>query len=1169
MKIVKIYLFITLSLCFQVLLGGNTHIDPKLKNAIENGNLAQVEHLISQGVKINATGGSGKTPLHYAVSKKHASVVKYLLSKGANSNAQTIRTYTIQLGLTSRAKSTPLHFAVMLGCKDIVGLLVAANADVDKTDSKGWTPLHWAAKYKYFEIMVLLLSKGANVNARTKNGKTPLHKAARFGHLEGAKLLIKYGALIDSKTTEQLTPVWRDSYSEGSTPLYFALNGNEIEVARYLLSKEANPFIRNTKGKGNTKGKTPYDLIREKKINSLTNSLFVAAVRFEKFKYLKELIGKNKGIVNACDVFGNRALSCAILKKNEAMIKYLFEHNADPVLCCIGKVHKNYKNFAKSLLFATLKYSSFFKYQEILNKYSKVLSPTDTANLNPLHLAAENNESEIITFLINNQRQKHSSINKQGETPLHIAAKKGKLVSLKVLLANGALVNSATHANRTALHLAVINDRVLCTMTLLESGAKPLKVDKKQQTPLSLALQKKDKKVLGAFLLYYVQSGNVEKIKQLVNAGADLNVVDLQGQTIFHRALREIYNILEKHQLESYKLKLFKKIDSNTTDNSEMSEMLSQKMEQLCITEDLQVKIAEGLRVRNHIAYTLLDHQDMVLFSKMEQLRIAEDIRVRSHIVHLLLDHQGIDTCIRDNQGRLPLYWAQKLDDKKCMEHTDFVLQQEKRKRPFVLLDKNDHHVFLLFSHADYKKLVADPVIKVLWQKFVNKQDLSMPIQNETHQQTCIRELLNKALLLKRPDVFPLLYTPGLSLTTKKDIKKLCAELVHSKQEDFPQTIWLAGSDDIDKRRFAKLIAYESYLSYCQPPENKFVHNALQITGKNALNNLLSVLAKPLVEKNKQPCLLYLGSIALPGKNASSKETSSYKALRTFLFDHLSKKTLPSGVMLVLTSPDNSPQSVGLRLHKLLTDGEVLSIPLPNQENREELFKHQLARYSQVTDYNTVMPRLTKSTSQFSPQTIRVITQKAHRSVRQNKKYLSMEHVVNATKDIARNKFPKRIDEITEILENKSSKILFKDLVGMPTVVNNLRTTVQLIKNNKKFIRKILLHGPGGTGKTSLAEALANELGWNFLRLSCAEFAKKYKGSGGKLVRTTCKRAIDQGWCVLFIDEIDALDRKTNSVTITQMQTSFEDFEKSKKPVILIAATNYPQNLATEVQQRF
>lgn len=73
--------------------------------------------------------------------------------------------------------------------------LLAARADPNEANNRGWTPLHQAAYANRPEIASLLLAHGAALDAEAYGaGGTPLIVALFWGHREAADLLARHGA---------------------------------------------------------------------------------------------------------------------------------------------------------------------------------------------------------------------------------------------------------------------------------------------------------------------------------------------------------------------------------------------------------------------------------------------------------------------------------------------------------------------------------------------------------------------------------------------------------------------------------------------------------------------------------------------------------------------------------------------------------------------------------------------------------------------------------------------------------------------------------------------------------------------------------------------------------------------------------------------------------------
>ena len=122
-------------------------------------------------------------------------------------------------------------------------------------------------------------------------------------------------------------------------------------------------------------------------------------------------------------------------------------------------------------------------------------------------------------------------------------------------------------------------------------------------------------------------------------------------------------------------------------------------------------------------------------------------------------------------------------------------------------------------------------------------------------------------------------------------------------------------------------------------------------------------------------------------------------------------------------------------------------------------------------------------------------------------------------------------------------------------------------------VRKLLLLGPPGTGKTMTAAALAGELGIALFTIQLDGLITKYLGETAAKLRLIFE-AIRQNRAIYLFDEFDALGSERaarNEVgEIRRVLNSFLQFlEQDESDSIIVAATNHPQILDKALFRRF
>ncbi|TKY62736.1 nucleoside-triphosphatase protein [Spatholobus suberectus] len=151
-------------------------------------------------------------------------------------------------------------------------------------------------------------------------------------------------------------------------------------------------------------------------------------------------------------------------------------------------------------------------------------------------------------------------------------------------------------------------------------------------------------------------------------------------------------------------------------------------------------------------------------------------------------------------------------------------------------------------------------------------------------------------------------------------------------------------------------------------------------------------------------------------------------------------------------------------------------------------------------------------------------------------------------------------DNISKLGGLSKEYTLLKDIIS--SSVNNALSSFGL-----RITRGVLLHGPPGTGKTSLARLCAHDVGINFFPINGPEIVTQYYGESEQALHEVFDSAIQATPAVVFIDELDAIApaRKDRGEELSQRLVAtllnLMDGISRTEGLLVIAATNRPDHI--------
>ncbi len=369
--------------------------------------------------------------------------------------------------------------------------------------------------------------------------------------------------------------------------------------------------------------------------------------------------------------------------------------------------------------------------------------------------------------------------------------------------------------------------------------------------------------------------------------------------------------------------------------------------------------------------------------------------------------------------------------------------------------------------------------------------------------------------------------------------------------------ILLHGPPGVGKTYFARAIAGEYGLNLMHVSTGDLVAGIVGGSARNIDKAFQTALAT-------LPCLLFFDefdSVAQRRDNTPDQESRrTVNQLLTSLEAHRDERRL---LVMAATNGIEHLDPAVIRPGRF---DRHIRIDLPDADARRAIFETELEDRPAAREID--LEELVRRTEGMTPAAIEKVVDMAALDVfkqaadRGEQLELATEHMLNAIERLGGQDRP-TVEHWT-----------WESLILAPAIKAQLQQLQAVIEDPESARRfgvdpptGLLLAGPPGTGKTTVAKVLAAQARCSFYPISGADVVSKWVGESERNIRQLFERARENRPSIIFIDEIDAIAGRRGEMGmgphdshVNQLLAEIDGLA-GQRGVFIIGATNRPDQI--------